>query len=369
MVDILSLQLPYREWTYTEWVDYIIENKQKVFSSRKDMMLKVYYVHTNDVALRKLLSDPSVKRLGDFKIITMSYQESSTKTKKLTEYWMHEKEPGLLMFFTASTKEGYEKTLQEKIGRIAGLYEMWIKPNTFKKITRHLINDKDCGIMKFLADRTRYDDTPQQVTENAERHMQYRTDNPFDGVNRLREIEYQLGMTAHSIDFASEGNRIQITDDGLFHLKTVTEESFNLMNDVLEEIKGEERSMRETAQSLKFLPRIPVEQENSDILESGKIILERELDAEIAKQITKQFKRFTFLDIKIMAGSLVFYSDVIDKQKGSIFSISVADSSILLIPKYRTTFETFLKFYKSIVELIDENAKLEKFSELVEYSR
>ena len=201
--------------------------------------------------------------------------------------------------------------------------------------------------------------------ENAERHIQYRSDNPWDGINRLREIEFQLGMTAHSIDFVHNGNRVQITDDGLFHLKTVTEDSFQLMNDVLELIKVEERTMRETAQSLIFRPKRSRRDEHTQILESGKIILEKELDAEMAKQIIKQFRRFTFLDAKILPGSLIFYSDVIDKQKGSIFAISAAESSILLIPKYKTTFESFLKFYKSIIELIDENATWGKLSEVV----
>jgi hypothetical protein len=362
----LSLRLPSRDWSFNDWIDTLIQEKSKVFSSRKDTMLKVYYVHSNEAAQRALLSHQLAKKQGDFTVITMSYHESATGIKKETEYWMHEKEPGLLMFFTASTKEGYEKTLRHKIENLAGLHEMWIKPTTFKTITKYLVDNKECGIIKFLADRRRYDDAPQEVKENASRHIQFRTDNPWDGVNRLQEMEHQYGMTAYSIDFVLEGNRVQITDDGLFHLKTITRESFDLMNDILELVRGEEREMRETAQSLKFVPQISIAQENNDILESGRIILKKELDAEMAKQIVKQFKNFSFLDSKILAGSLLFYSDVIDKQKGSIFSISATESSILLIPKYNTTFETFLRFYKSIVEFVDEDAIWSKFSEVIE---
>ena len=158
----MSLQLPSRKWSFNEWVDYVIGRKNEVFSSKKDTKLKVYFVHSNDSAKKELLTQQFTREEGDFTVITMSYHESATKVKKDTEYWMHEKEPGLLMFFTASTKEGYEKTLRDKIGSLAGLHEMWIKPTTFKKITKNLINEKECGIIKFLADRRRYDDTPNK---------------------------------------------------------------------------------------------------------------------------------------------------------------------------------------------------------------
>lgn len=362
----MSLQLPHRDWEYNEWVQYVIDHKDEVFTSKKGKMLKVYYVHANDSAKERLLSDQMTRKQGHFTVISMDYKESASGKSKQSEYWMHEKEPGLLMFFTAATKEGYEETLRHRISSRHGLHEMWIRPNTFENVRKYLTKEKGCGIVKFLADRSKNDPTPHQVKDKAERHIQYRTSNPRDGVNRLEEMQYHLGVTPRSIDYTLNGNRVQITNEGLFHLKTVTKESFELMDDVIEQIRGEEKVMRETAQSLSFKAEVPTMAQGGGILESAKIALEVELDVTAAKQIVKQFKRFAFIEPKIKAGSLIFSSDVVDRQKGSVFTISATEKGILLVPKYKITFETFLEFYKDVVELVDKKATWNKLSDSIE---
>jgi hypothetical protein len=360
------MKLPDKDWRYNEWVRYVIENRKEVFGSKKGKWLKVYYVHSNTTAKELLLSEERPRKQGHFTVIKMKYTQSVSGRSKTREYWMHEKEPGLLMFFTASTKEGYEKTLRHKIRNRLGLHEMWIKPTSFERIQKYLVQQKKCGIAKFLADRKPTDPLPQQVKEEAARHIQYRTDNYDDGVIRLDEMKYTYGITPHSIEFVYNGNKIQITDEGLFDMKTVSKESFELMDEVIERIREEEKNMRLTAQGLHFVPEVPHIGSKEGILETGRIMLERELDAEMAVHITKHFKKFVFVDTKIKAGSLVFSSTVVDKQKGSVFALSATEKNILLVPKYKPTFETFLVFYQDVVELIDANAKLGKLSEIIE---
>lgn len=355
--------MPSRPWKYRDWVNYVIENKDQVFKSRRGKMLKVFYVHTNGPAKGKLISDASSRKQGDFTVITMKYKESISRKSKQTEYWMHEKEPGLLMFFTVSTNDAYDKTLREKIDEIHGLHEMWIKPDAFERIRKHLVLEKKSGIVKFLAERKHGDTMPEQVKENAERHMQYRTTNPQDGVLRLEEMKYDLGVRPISIDYSTNGNRIQITEEGMFHLKSVSKMSFDLMDEVIEKIREEERVMRDIAQGLKFKPELISDTETEEsVVESGKLTLERELDVDAAKQIVKQFKRFAFINPRIESGSLIFSSTVIDRQKGSVFALSATENNIILIPRYKSTFESFLVFYKDIVEQIDSKAILSKFS-------
>jgi hypothetical protein len=360
----LTLKIPDSDWKYKDWIDYIIENNVEVFGSKNDNMLKVYYVHSNDRA-KKILENKSTKQ-GQFHIVSMNYRESKTGKSKETEYWMHELEPGLLTFFTSSTREGYEKTLKQKIRNSLGLHEMWIKPDTFRKIRNDLIHNKDCGIIKFLADRKRRDPIPQNVTENAERHIQYRTDNPNDGISRMYELEHNLGMTPRSIDYVFNGNRLQITHEGLFHVKDVTLESFALMSYVMEMIRGEAKSMRDIAQGLTF-NNLSSEHLEDWKLESGKIILSDDLDSSASKQIVRQFGGFLFVEPKINAEPVFFYSDVIDSYKGSIFALNGSRRELILIPKFKVTFETFIEFYREVVEVIDEKATWARLSDTLEY--
>lgn len=349
------LKIPNRDWKYRAWIDFIISHKEEVFESHKDKMLKIYYIHSTQEAKNNLVQERQSSSQGQFVKILMNYKDPKTYQDKFTEYWMFEKEKGLLMFFTPSTKDGYERTLHNKIERSLGLHEMWIKPTTYKNIRKFLINEKEAGIVKFLADRQKNDDSPQQAREKSGRHILYRASNPLDGINRLNEMEYHLGITAHSIDFLIEDVKMQITDMGLFHLKTLTKKSFELMEEIIDQIVAEEREMRLTAQSIYFNPQKATD--SDFILDAGEIMMEKELDSELANQIIKSFTNFRFINHQIAAGSLIFHSDVVDKHKGSVFSIDATDKTITLIPRYRTTFETFLKFYKAVVSSIDDNAK------------
>lgn len=362
----MSFQLPRKQWKYNDWIDYIIERQNELFSATQGKQLKIYYVHSNDLAKQELISHSKSEKQGDFRLITMNYDESASGRARKIEYWMHEKEPGLLMFFTVSTKEGYARTLRDRIDKTHGLHEMWIKPHSFEIIREFLIVEKKYGIVKFLADRKIDDKTPQRVKENAERHIQYRTDHPLDGVNRLQDLKYHLGVRPRSIDYVAKANRLQITDEGLFHLKSINKETFELMDEVLEKIRAEEKEMRLTSQQFRIKSESMKARTKGGIVESGKLILERELDVNVAQQMTKHFTQFAFVNTKIEAGSLIFSSTVIDRKKGSIFALSANENSIVLVPRFMTTFESFLQFYKYVVEQIDANAVLTKFDKDIE---
>ena len=362
----MSLQLPNKDWKYNDWVDYVIKNKLEVFGEKKEKNLKVYYVHCTDQA-RDVLREKSQAK-GDFDVIAMPYQESASRTHRSSEYWMHEKEPGLLMFFTSSTREGYEKTLKNYIDNSVGLHEMWIKPDTFDRTVQYLTTEKGCGISKFIASRTKDDILKHKVPEEARRRVQYRTSNLRDGINRLEDFRQTLGVRPHSINYVYNGQTIQITDLGLFHLKTVTRDTVDLMHDVIDMVRDEEKEMREFAQALKFVKTSDGARPFESVLESGKISLNIELDTNQASDIIEKFQsRFAFIDPVVERdGSLMFYSTIVDRQKGSVFNISGNKSSILLIPKFRVTFETFITFYKYVVEQVDGRATWAKLSDIVE---
>jgi hypothetical protein len=74
---------------------------------------------------------------------------------------------------------------------------------------------------------------------------------------------------------------------------------------------------------------------------------------------------FSFVDKTILEGSLSFSGTVIDEYKGTIFGLSGGENEILLIPKHHTTFESFVRFYRMIVEKIDDEAELSLLSEEV----
>ena len=91
-------------------------------------------------------------------------------------------------------------------------HEMWIKPDTFERIMNYLIDERVCGISKFIASRTKEDIQAHRVQEEAQRRIQYKTSNFRDGINRLEDFKQNLGVKPHSVNYVFRGQTVQITD-------------------------------------------------------------------------------------------------------------------------------------------------------------
>jgi hypothetical protein len=53
-----------------------------------------------------------------------------------------------------------------------------------------------------------------------------------------------------------------------------------------------------------------------------------------------------------------FSATVVDNQTGCVFGISATENTITIIPRYNSTFESYLGFLREVCRLIDEDAEL-----------
>ncbi|MDE2589588.1 MAG: hypothetical protein KGL95_07980 [Patescibacteria group bacterium] len=272
---------------------------------------------------------------------------------------MSQDEPDLFCFFTSSTREGYEKTLRKIIQRTRGMSEMWIRPAIFEKIKDFVIDNYDAKIEGFLSISSLKEEEEARVRPNIKRRIHYRGK---DGLDSIKELKEWYGVSPVSIDFVVNNFKFQITNEGLFTLKNVNETTFDIVDSILELIRREQIEQKDTAVSLKF-------EHDDDItkgasIESGEIMLPNlTLDVGSAKLLMDTVgSQFAFLDTYISAGSLDFSATVIDRHKGSMFDISADESKIVLIPRYQTTYESFLTFYRKVVETLDRKATFQLYS-------
>jgi hypothetical protein len=124
----------------------------------------------------------------------------------------------------------------------------------------------------------------------------------------------------------------------------------------LEDVKGDILDMRDVSQAIKF-------EVNTDpiiktlLVEPGVITLrEIEIDSVLSQRMRESLKEFSFINVHEEIGSFSLIATVIDEMKGSVFDINACNSEIFIIPKFKVTFESFIKFYRGIVEAIDEGA-------------
>ncbi len=171
-----------------------------------------------------------------------------------------------------------------------------------------------------------------------------------------------------------KGGEIQFNNEGLFTVRSQTKEMFSVFDFALDYVKLKERKLTDTAQLLKKdFVSIPSETGKIKIpvLTSGTIKLsERKLDGNLVSELMSTQKRFEFADSRRFefsskqkgADSFHWVATAMDKEKDSIFGICSNENEISLIPHTKEcTFESFLEFYRHVLEKVDDKAALKTF--------
>ena len=349
------MNIPNKKWNVNEFKEYIAENSKDVFEGPRRRWLKMYYVYINDKALEKLQkSEPSTQ--GDLLKFQLAYTESASQRTKQAPFFMEMIEPGLACFYTSSTKEGYEKTLRKRVQRTRGMSEMWMRPVIFEKVKDFVVNKYDANIKAFLSLSSRDEEEKARVRPYVKRRIHYRGE---DGLDSMQELKTWYGVSPVSIDFKIKGNVFQITHEGLFTFKTPNEQSFEIASEVMELIRSEQIKQKDTAIQLKY----DVTPKLGATIEAGVIKLPtNELIQDSAEILINQFSgNFSFTDTCFAEDAVDFSATVVDRHKGSIFDLTMSDKKLVLVPRFDSTYESFLTFYRHVVEVFDRKATFQIF--------
>jgi hypothetical protein len=367
------LKIPPGEYTLQSFLQYITDHTRELFAPEERKWLKVYLIFVQ-VDWTKLFSEFKPQKLGQFLRIPMS-TESST-----IDFYAYEYAPGLLMFFTSSTEEDYERSLEKFINSTRGITEMWIPPARFEEAKTHVLSKYNGEIYKFIGRRTAITKIPAKRRPEYQRRISY---SGLDGQETLKEVRETYGVLPISIEFVVGQDKFKITNDGLFVLRTINLKALQIMLDVVDIILGKQLHFEKVTQGVSAnveLVQIGERRFRIPEIVAAKITLKTQtLNAILVERIFGQREdiveddvlpaqrpwsdEFSFVDKTVVEGSLSFSGTVVDEHKGTVFGLSGGENEILLIPKHHTTFESFVRFYRMIVEKIDDEAELSLLSE------
>ena len=226
----------------------------------------------------------------------------------------------------------------------------------------HVVDEFRPTLRKFRAIRTEGDTTPSEVRPDVKRTVYY---NARDSFQTLNELRARYGIRPISVTFRVKGGEIQITNEGLFSLTRQSKELFRVLEDSLAFIKEAELKLTATAQDVKKdfeVIQMPRGTLSFPRFTSASIMLKtKTLDTETVDKFMAKSKRFEFLGSFRKEGSFSWVATSLDKDKKSIFGIDSTENSIDLIPRSDTTFESFLDFYRLVLEEVDDNASISVF--------
>jgi hypothetical protein len=346
------MQVEDQEYTREEFKKYIIDHSDEILKGDpRRRWLKIYCILVSDDNWKNnLFNNAELKKLGDiFKVSKKNVEEN-----KKEQYYIEEYCPGLLLVYNTATDENYERHIGDAIDHNIGTTRMWMKPDVFDIFWRGILSETDGLIYRFASRRSSIESASCKLRPEYFRRVNY-TGN--DGTQTLAEFEEQYGVSAESVYMQIDTNlKIHVTNDGLFSSQQISSLALDVFLKYLENIKDKILEMRDISQALKF--EITDDQIVKTILVEPGVIKfsEIEMDQTLSQQMIKSMDGFSFIHVHEEFGSFSLIATVIDEMKGSIFDINASNSEILIVPKFRVTFESFIKFYRGIVEAIDENA-------------
>lgn len=366
------MKIPSTGYTLDSFLEHIVDNLDRVFENQP-RWLKVHLLFARNgwKEIFQLLPQ------NDYGKITHIIFHAENKE---IDFYAYEWMPGLVIMITSSTEKDYDKTLKDFIANNKGISESWIKPSIFEEIRNMLVSKHNATIYRFISKRHRYWLTPAQIRPDYDRRISYSGE---DAVDALKEYRALHGVIPMSIDMRVYGSKIQINRNGLFVIRHVNRKTIGLLQEIINAIAEKQARLQGTSEKLQSSTvtlTVGTRKIRFPVITAGKITLPNTKFSELTvKQMFKQESfyelgksenesdemeaDFSFIDTFVgMEKSLVFSATVVDEIKGTIFGISGNESELALIPKHRTTFESFLSFYNFITENFDEAADLSTFS-------
>lgn len=367
------MNIPPQKYSLESFLEYIARNGEEVFGPGQLKWLKGHLLYVRK-DWRNTFAELNPENYGELtKIVFPNKNES-------VDFYAYEWAKGIIMMFTSSTEKLYEKTLEQFIRSRQGISPAWIRPVTLDHMKNYMITKFDARIYRFISRRQSHWKTPARIRPNEDRRISYSGN---DANEALKELQSLYGVIPMSMDMYVGESKMQINRDGLFLLRRANLQTVGVLQEIVQRVIVEQTVIRDTSEKFDVATRkvsFGGKEFNVPRIAAGKIILPRVKLSE--PMVNRMFGQdlvedtlddgdtmfniesdFSFIDTYVREDPMMFRATVVDEEKGTVFGLSGIENEISLIPKHRTTFESFIKFYNAIVENFDDAATLTTFSE------
>lgn len=358
-----------KTYFFNSFLEDLADNPNSVFSGDEQRKwLKIDLMTARD-DWQCFFDEYGLEKQGDVYYFKMPINGS------FVEYYIHEIKKGLLMFFSLSRREEYNSTLRPFVKHTSGITQMWFPYQSFESAINFIKSSYNANIYSFTARRLWSSKYPAKFRDDISRVIRYSGE---DADYSLKELREMYGVLPTLVDFQIDSDKIRITNDGFFLIRNINRTILRIVEEVVDRVIAEPIRLRDISKRVSYVSQ-ETKWNNFKIskLMSGEIIFNTKLSGSLINQLFHSFKdeemgrtedgmelpNFSFIDTNLSEGSLRYSATVVDEDKGTIFGISGNDDKLVLVPKHRTTFESFINFYRLVNETIDESSNLHLFNE------
>ena len=298
-----------------------------------------------------------IKAMGEIRQLSTSYVDPETDQVVPVKYYCHlSQDTQILRCFTTAMSDDIESTL-DPATEGPGLYHLWMNPRAFRELMNSILGKRGARATYFVASRVSPVSLDAKIRPEGRRTIMYYGDDAQDSLN---EYEYQYGVIPNTVRLRVPGiGDLQITARGIFtyfggDMEFVLETSNRAIDLVLRTKKIIDSSRLEVVSLKTSDKELELFQ-----LTPWRIELERSLDASEFRELFEQLEasKFAVYNSIIMEGSLHAESTILDELKRTIFTFTADSHTISISPRYESSFESFFRFYETIVERFDSGAR------------
>ena len=278
------------------------------------------------------------------------------KENREVDYYLlrHSKYKEIYFIFTFNGISDLYRTLFGIIDNIPNVYYLWLPPSYFDNLKDIILKIEGSYMTYFHGKKV---DMGKQECKRPMfyRDIEYTGD---DAKTAFEEMRFVYGVLPQAIEFVIPNSfKFKINKRGYYTLYYGKVEDFlnNIIERFIEMVIKDNQEMESA--------KIDIKKENGrEILETKQVIFEIEKDIsfeEFREFLTVMEKNnFSVYNTKLEEGSVIFSSNVVDEQKGNIFSMTSDGKRFTIIPKYKSSFVSIVRFHRFLTEKIDQLTKI-----------
>src|SRR5712692_8483316 len=357
------MELPLDNYTLDSFHAYLRTISRQYSQQLKLVCLVTYFPGTPQPDCLQLVEELfrrrnfDVRRKGAVSEFSTFLIDAKTREKisiRLYGYLTHHDQ--VLKCFTTDKTDLLDQALRSVVNA-RGIYYLWINPVTFEELKDKLLSYPGTSITNFTASRVASTKFPSHVRPSAERTVIYYGD---DGEETLQELKYQYGVIPDVIRFDVPHHAdLQISRKGIFIYNGGQFEFVNEASDTAIELALRSKAIFDASRvsiiSLNTARKsFELNQFTPWIIEFGREINPDDLEKLFSELQTDKFAIYNSI---ILKGSLHGEGTVLDEIYRTIFTLTIDNNRVIISPRYDTSSESFLRFFRTIADRFDPNAK------------
>src|SRR6266487_5839287 len=298
-----------------------------------------------------------VRKKGEIHEFTTFLVDKKTEEKlviKLHCYLSQDNQ--VLKCFTTDKTDDVERALGDVVNA-GGLYYLWINPTAFDELKDKLLAYPGTAITSFTGSRVPTTTLPSRVRPDVKRTVTYYGD---DGEDTLQELKFQYGVVPDVIRFRVPTHAdLQISRKGVFTYNSGDFDFVLKSSDLAVDLALRSKGLFDLSRVATVPLRTAKRNLELNQFTPWMIEFDREIELDDLEQLFAELQhdKFAVYNSIILKGSLHSEGTVLDEVYRTIFTVTVDSKRMTIAPRYDTSSESFLRFFRTVVERFDPNAR------------